>query len=67
MIEEFLDPFRVAMIQATASAPRIIHINDTTQRQTVVEIVEARMQPFVTKVSTYHFGQLIAEFTPTAV
>ena len=60
MVEQFLDPFRVAMIQATASA-------DTTQRQTVVEIVEAQMQPFVTKVSTYAKGQLIAEFTPTAV
>ena len=60
MVEQFLDPFRVAMIQATASA-------DTTQRQTVVEIVEARMQPFVTKVGTYAKGQLVAEFTPTAV
>ena len=57
MIEQFLDPFRVAMIQATASA-------DTTERQTVAEIVEAQMQPFITKVSTYAKGQLIAEFTP---
>lgn len=60
MIAQFLDPFRVAMIQATASA-------GTTQRQTVVEIVESQMQPFVTKVSTYARGQLVAEFTPTAV
>ncbi len=53
-----MNQFEIALAQLTDGAE---------ERQNLVNSVERSLQPFVTKVSTYAKGQLVAEFTPTAV